>query len=316
MRNWLNLFEGLEYPMADRDRDGWWSDGTYEVMGGKIVMMSPDEYLSRVRPLDLDDESEENIEELMDRISNGLPLDPLKIYSDGKEDGRHRAHAAKRLGVEEVPVIVFPPLNEEAETKYRVESYYAPVTGFGPYFKVVGPDGKEARQEIKGAVYPANGFQTRRSAATFAKKLNAQEINESQEWTTVYHGHQDPTSKPHKGKFFTTDPDFAGEYGTVSVYEVKLGRVLDTTDAEVAEQVIIPLEIYDPYDGSDVTMEYWSDYQSDTWEFTEEHLDDIIARFTKVMGHGVDSVKVTEGGIENYIVLDTKNMRFVKQLSD
>ncbi len=103
----INEITSPRYPMADRDRDGWYSDGDYEDRDGKIFSMSPDEYLSRVRPLDIDDSSRDNIDDLKAHIQAGHPLDPLKIYRDGKEDGRHRAHAAKELGIREVPVIVF-----------------------------------------------------------------------------------------------------------------------------------------------------------------------------------------------------------------
>ena len=67
--------------------------------------MSPDEYLSQVKPLKMDDETLENIEDLVDHIQSGRKLDPLIIYADGKEDGRHRALAAKKLGFGTLPVI-------------------------------------------------------------------------------------------------------------------------------------------------------------------------------------------------------------------
>lgn len=93
------------YPMDDGS--GWYSDGDYEARGGRMTAMSPDDYLAQVRPLDLDDESRESIDILKDHILGGGRLDPLKIYADGKEDGRHRAHAARELGITEVPVIDF-----------------------------------------------------------------------------------------------------------------------------------------------------------------------------------------------------------------
>ena len=96
---------GIKYPTAPRSE--WYSDGDYSARGGKVVMLSPDEYLASVRPLELDEESQENIDILAEHIENGGTLDPLKIYDGGKEDGRHRAYAAKSLGITEVPVIVF-----------------------------------------------------------------------------------------------------------------------------------------------------------------------------------------------------------------
>lgn len=97
----------IKYPLADRDTDGWYSDGDYEARGGTLVEMPPEQFLASVRPLIIDDISRENIDDLKDHILAGRPLDPLKIYHDGSEDGRHRANAAVELGIELVPVLVF-----------------------------------------------------------------------------------------------------------------------------------------------------------------------------------------------------------------
>lgn len=96
---------GKEYPLDDFDN--WWGERTYASNGGKLVYMSPDQYISIVKPLTLDDESRENIDLLKEHIESGKKLDPLLIYANGKEDGRHRAYAAKELGIKQVPVIVF-----------------------------------------------------------------------------------------------------------------------------------------------------------------------------------------------------------------
>jgi GNAT superfamily N-acetyltransferase len=86
-----------EYPLAPA--------GTrYEEFGGQLTYMTPDEYLSRVRPLELDDVSLENIASLKSHVQSGGKLDPLHIYKDGKEDGRHRAYMAKELGIKKIPV--------------------------------------------------------------------------------------------------------------------------------------------------------------------------------------------------------------------
>jgi len=97
----------MKYLMADKDKDGWYSDGDYLQRGGKLIWMTPQEYLERVRLLDIDESSRENIDDLKEHISSGYKLDPLKIYGNGKEDGRHRAHAAQELKIKFVPVIVF-----------------------------------------------------------------------------------------------------------------------------------------------------------------------------------------------------------------
>lgn len=94
-----------EYPIADRGE--WYGDADYKARGGKIIEMTPDEYLNQVRPLEIEEIARENINDLKEHILSGRTLDPLVIYEDGKEDGRHRANAAKELGIKKVPVIVF-----------------------------------------------------------------------------------------------------------------------------------------------------------------------------------------------------------------
>ena len=104
--------EKIEYPIANKGE--WYGDADYIQRGGEMVNMSPDEYLGRVRPLEVDEESRENIDILKAHIEAGKTLDPLAIYEDGSEDGRHRAHAAKELGIKSVPVILF---GEQIEKK-------------------------------------------------------------------------------------------------------------------------------------------------------------------------------------------------------
>ena len=69
--------------------------------------MSPADYLKSVRPLKLTELTKENISDIQKHIEEGGFLDPLVIYANGKEDGRHRAHATKLLGMKEVPVLLF-----------------------------------------------------------------------------------------------------------------------------------------------------------------------------------------------------------------
>lgn len=95
----------MDYPRADRTE--WYGQANYRNDGGIMVMMPPQVFLDAVRPLSLDEESEENIEILATHMRQGRTLDPLVIFNDGKEDGRHRAHAANALGIHEVPVILF-----------------------------------------------------------------------------------------------------------------------------------------------------------------------------------------------------------------
>ena len=96
-----------QYPLADQDKEGWYSDGDYLQRGGQLVWMTPLDFLAKVRPLEIDETSRDSIEDLKRHITEGGKLDPLKIYANGKEDGRHRAHASLELGIRKVPVIQF-----------------------------------------------------------------------------------------------------------------------------------------------------------------------------------------------------------------
>jgi hypothetical protein len=94
-----------KYPLANRDE--WYSNADYKTSGGRLVYMNPKQFLKSVKPLSMDEESIENIGILVDHIQSGKTLDPLVIYKDGKEDGRHRAYAAIELDITQVPVILF-----------------------------------------------------------------------------------------------------------------------------------------------------------------------------------------------------------------
>lgn len=95
----------MKYPLANMS--DWYGDANYLHTGGRLVAMSPSEFLRRVRPLIIDEISRENIDDLKNHIQQGGVLDPLAIYSNGKEDGRHRAVAAKELKIKSVPVLIW-----------------------------------------------------------------------------------------------------------------------------------------------------------------------------------------------------------------
>jgi hypothetical protein len=74
--------------------------------------MTPDEFLSKAKPLKMDEDTKENIDDLVSHIEEGGKLDPLTLYSTDKtdvrsSDGRHRAYAAKELNINSVPVVDF-----------------------------------------------------------------------------------------------------------------------------------------------------------------------------------------------------------------
>jgi len=101
------VFREDQYPISDPPL---YSDSDYKKRGGKIFYKSPEEFLSLVPKLTLDDESIENIEILKDMIESDQEIDPPTLYVDGDDivnhDGRHRAYAAIKSGIEEIPILV------------------------------------------------------------------------------------------------------------------------------------------------------------------------------------------------------------------
>jgi hypothetical protein len=94
------------YPM--RPHSDWREHKDYNHNGGKVVHMTPEEFLKKSHPLNMDDDDHELIHHFKKHMEDGKQLDPLALYPDGHQDGRHRAHAAKKLGIKKVPVIVWP----------------------------------------------------------------------------------------------------------------------------------------------------------------------------------------------------------------
>lgn len=108
---------------------------------GAINSMTPDEFLDRAPPLEIDEEARETIDALKAHIQSGGRLDALIAdtrtdeekaagVNRGREDGRHRAMAAKELGIDSVPVIT-PGTPQAAEQ-----------SGFEDYRDRVDPDGR------------------------------------------------------------------------------------------------------------------------------------------------------------------------------
>lgn len=99
----LNRRSGSQYPIDKVDN--WWGDANFRSSGAVAVSMTPEKYLSSVKSLEIDEETLENVSDLVRHIQSGGRLDPAVIYEGGKEDGRHRALAAKQLGYTAIPVI-------------------------------------------------------------------------------------------------------------------------------------------------------------------------------------------------------------------
>ena len=81
---------------------------------GKAVLkkMSPDKFLSEAEPLDGSSGDKRIIDTFEDDIEDGDTLGALRLYKKG-QDGRHRAKAAKKLGVKNVNVVDYRKKKDE-----------------------------------------------------------------------------------------------------------------------------------------------------------------------------------------------------------
>ena len=137
-------YEG-DYPLADKGE--WWGDSNYLAAGGKMVEMSPQEFLDNAKPLNLDEDAQENIDDLKSHIESGRALDPLVLYGGDKtnvrhSDGRHRAHLALQEGYETVPVIDY---RDSPNVRFSIDRSQTETKAFKDWFgdsKVVDKDGK------------------------------------------------------------------------------------------------------------------------------------------------------------------------------
>ncbi len=99
--------------------------------GGLIAVhyMPTDQALAQVLPwgIDPDDRGEPHINEFMTAIRKGVRLPPCLADQSGILDGRHRIHAASRLGIPQVPYILledtFAPLEDITESPASADQY-------------------------------------------------------------------------------------------------------------------------------------------------------------------------------------------------
>lgn len=144
---------GITYPIEEKGK--WYGEEDYIIRGGKLVEMTPDEFLSKAKPLEIDKIARENIDNLKQHIKSNRKLDPLTLYSLDKSDvrnsdGRHRAIASKELGIKRIPVIDYT--NNSKMAGGGIPSRYKNLG-----FNRVGQKKKSTRPEKKWMVLAKKG---------------------------------------------------------------------------------------------------------------------------------------------------------------
>lgn len=119
---WEKSIDQYQYDKGDADKDyegfstkmGLSYDKDLQAGKGFIAEMSPDEYLDRIafeifhttreRAINCD---YSNVKEYAKMMANGVKFDMGYLdYEDGGQEGRHRAMAAKLLGIDKIPVYI------------------------------------------------------------------------------------------------------------------------------------------------------------------------------------------------------------------
>lgn len=93
----------MKYPLEPKK--DWHHDKNYKKTGAELVHMSPEEFLSQVRPMVFDKRDKSEIKRHLKKFDKGKEFEPLSMRADGTEDGRHRALSSMIKGIKEVPVL-------------------------------------------------------------------------------------------------------------------------------------------------------------------------------------------------------------------
>lgn len=113
-----------QYPLAERSE--WYTAKRFAESGGRMTTMTPDEFLARDNPLVITEDARSNIDALKRHIEKGERLDPAILLKDGTTDGRHRAIAAKEMGIKELPVLDLTSPSDSGKVPVSEGSYSRP----------------------------------------------------------------------------------------------------------------------------------------------------------------------------------------------
>ena len=108
----------MKYPLENPKH--WHTDQDYKKTGGKMIHMSPEKFLKKVRRLNMDDHDDAILKRQLKDLDDGEHMEPMQLRADGTEDGRHRALAAMVKGVDKVPVLKWPDRKDPGKTNKGV----------------------------------------------------------------------------------------------------------------------------------------------------------------------------------------------------
>ena len=101
-------------------------DESLKNKGYQSEEISPDEYLKETGGYESTFIDQKKVDKIKEKIRNGIPLDPLTLTSkDGSnvgQEGRHRAEAAKQLGIKVIPVVRIDGNAESTQSQTTYET--------------------------------------------------------------------------------------------------------------------------------------------------------------------------------------------------